>query len=92
MRPHNPFSTCDGVPDSCESCPPSQCCACPDIDGDGLVTSLDLTAMLLCFGLPADPPCDLSDLNCDGAVNVLDLVILLLAFGTSPDCLDPCLR
>ncbi len=52
-----------------------------DVNGDGAVDVLDLIAMLLCFGQPADPGCEAEDINGDGVVNVLDLIDLLLAFG-----------
>ncbi len=81
-----------GCPEGQPACVPFKCCGCPDVNGDGTVNVLDLTALLLVYGLPcpAPPtPCP-EDINCDGTVNVLDLTELLLAFGTSPDCVDQC--
>lgn len=56
---------------------PPQCSA--DLNGDGLVNTIDLTRFLSNFGLsgPGIP----GDYNNDGFVNVLDLTVLLAQFG-----------
>jgi len=49
-----------------------------DINGDGVVDTLDLLALLADWGPCPPPPADCpADLNADGVVDVLDLLILL---------------
>jgi hypothetical protein len=55
---------------------------CPwDLNGDGIVTVLDLMELVMSFG-----PCDgcPADLNGDGVVNAMDLVALVQHFGPCP--------
>ncbi|MEY4428575.1 MAG: Gingipain precursor, partial [Pseudomonadota bacterium] len=83
----------DGVPDSRDNCTqvsnPDQrdadgdgygnaCDA--DLNNDGIVNSLDVSAMRTAFGT-ANPA---GDLNGDGAVNALDISLLRRLFGTRP--------
>jgi hypothetical protein len=49
----------------------------PDINQDGTVDGLDLTALLAAWGTGA-PSCDL---NADGVVDGLDLTVLLAAWN-----------
>lgn len=51
-----------------------------DVNGDGVVTTGDLTSLLVNFGL-AVPVGTGGDLNADGVVNTADLTILLSSFG-----------
>ena len=51
--------------------------ACPDVDGDGRVTALDLFRIARAFG-SAGPR---YDLNHDGIVNVVDMIVVALHFG-----------
>lgn len=58
--------------------------ACPgDLNLDGAVNTLDLTAFLGAFGQPITPgsPSERADLNGDGMVNTADLVLFLGRFG-----------
>ena len=58
---------------------------CPaDLNGDGVVNSLDMVILLNAFGnCPASPASCPADLNGDGVVNALDVIILSNAYG---DC------
>ena len=58
---------------------------CPaDLNGDGVVNSLDMIILLNAFGnCPASPASCPADLNGDGVVNALDVIILSNAYG---DC------
>lgn len=47
-----------------------------DIDGDGSVGVVDLTALLAAWG-PAGEDCELADLDLDGEVGITDLLVLL---------------
>ena len=82
----------NGVPDGCDIADgtsedingngiPDECECLGDLNGDGVVDTLDLVELLaswdLC-GLPAD-------INCDGIVDVLDLLILLGHWGPCPN-------
>ncbi|MHC4992596.1 MAG: hypothetical protein ACYTGC_16620, partial [Planctomycetota bacterium] len=49
-----------------------------DVNGDGVVDVLDLTAVILAWGLCPGCP---EDINGDGVVNVLDLVEVILNWG-----------
>ena len=56
---------------------------CPaDIDGNGIVNSVDLITLLICLGEPATGFCDRADLNGDGFVNSVDLIDFLGELGT----------
>ena len=59
--------------------------SCPeDLNGDGVVNSLDMVILLNAFGnCPASPASCPADLNGDGVVNALDVIILSNAYG---DC------
>lgn len=61
---YDPDATCDD----------GSCLPMGDLDGDGLVTTIDL--LILLGELGCEPFCD-SDLNGDGLVNVIDLLIIL---------------
>lgn len=54
-----------------------------DIDGDGAVGGLDLTALLAAWGPCGASACD-GDLNGDSVVNGLDLTVILSAWGECP--------
>ena len=55
---------------------------CPgDIDGDGVVSVVDLLTLLAAWGPNPGHPADLDD---DGNVGVTDLLILLSAWGPCP--------
>lgn len=54
-----------------------------DIDGDGAVGGLDLTALLAAWGLCGAGACA-GDLNADGQVSGLDLTVILSAWGNCP--------
>ena len=58
---------------------------CPaDLNGDGVVNSLDMVILLNAFGnCPPSPTSCPADLNGDGVVNALDVIILSNAYG---DC------
>ena len=58
---------------------------CPaDLNGDGVVNSLDMVILLNAFGnCPPSPTSCPADLNADGFVNALDVIILSNAYG---DC------
>ena len=58
---------------------------CPaDLNGDGVVNSLDMIILLNAFGnCPPSPTSCPADLNGDGVVNALDVIILSNAYG---DC------
>ncbi|MDY7107665.1 MAG: sialidase family protein [Planctomycetota bacterium] len=63
----------NGIPDECEFPPP-----CPgDLDGDCVVGTADLLALLAAWGEAGGP----ADLNDDGTVNTADLLLLLGAWG-----------
>lgn len=49
----------------------------PDINGDGTVNGIDLTALLAAWGTPSAS----ADLNGDGTVNGIDLAVLLAAWS-----------
>ena len=54
---------------------------CPgDIDGDGVVDTEDLLALLAAWGEAGGP----ADINKDGIVNTADLLLLLAAWGPCP--------
>lgn len=53
-----------------------------DINGDGMVNTLDLTIILASFGQGV-PACASGDQNADAQVNTLDLTILIGAFGNT---------
>ena len=55
----------DGIPDSCSA----------DINGDGLVDSLDLIEVLQHFGVPVNAYCDV---NSDGIVDQADVLAVLM--------------
>jgi hypothetical protein len=55
---------------------------CPeDVDGDGMVSVTDLTAVILDWGVNPNSP---ADINGDGIVNVEDLTAVILAWGDCP--------
>ncbi len=70
-------NNCNGVIDPSEE--PAEVCTA-DLNGDGLVTALDLTILL------ADFQCTnqcVADIDGDGSVTAADLLILLAMFGNS---------
>jgi hypothetical protein len=60
--------------DSEATCDDGSCFVLGDLDGDGIVTTIDL--LILLGELGCEPFCD-ADLNGDGLVTVLDLLIIL---------------
>lgn len=59
------------------------CALCTaDLNGDGVVNTVDLAALLAHFGEPV-PPGTSGDLNADGVVNTNDLAQFLSSFGNS---------
>lgn len=58
---------------------------CPDLNGDGVVNTLDLAKLLSFFGQSAPPgsAAAAADFNGDGSVNTFDLAKLLSVFGQS---------
>jgi len=54
----------------------------PDLNGDAMITTADLTLLLVRFGQTV-PPGSVGDINADGVVNTADLTRLLVAFGRS---------
>ena len=60
--------------------PPTPCPG--DLNGDGLVNTVDLGALLGHFGLAVTPGSE-GDLNGDGVVNTLDLAAMLTSFGVA---------
>lgn len=55
---------------------------CIDLNGDGLVNSIDLTLLLSCLGESPDTcPYEGADVNSDGIINFTDLDLLLSIFG-----------
>ncbi len=54
----------------------------PDINGDGVINTADLTAFLSSFGLSV-PAFTRGDINGDGVVNTVDLTAFLGVFGQS---------
>jgi hypothetical protein len=61
----------DGIPDECQSLPPSA-----DLNGDGVVNGADLAILLGNWGRAG-----IGDLNGDGIVDGADLAILLGAWS-----------
>lgn len=60
-------------------------CPCPgDINGDGIISLVDLTIFLGSFGGPPLSPC--ADINGDGIVDLLDLTLFLAVFGSPCTC------
>ena len=56
--------------------------ACPpDLNQDGVVNSVDLTLLLVCFGQPASECPHDCDINGDGQCNSVDLTELLVKFN-----------
>jgi hypothetical protein len=53
-----------------------------DLDGNGVVNSADLTAILGAWG-PCPGPCP-ADINGDGVVDPVDLTAVLSGFGECP--------
>jgi hypothetical protein len=80
----------------------SQPCACPcqsDLDGDGFLTSLDLSTLIdiLFSGHPdiqlPECPSPRADFDCDGYSTSLDLAALIdHLFASGPGPCDPCLQ
>ncbi len=62
---------------------PPACQDCPDVNGDGAVTPLDISAVLGAFGQSGLPAGTGGDTNCDGNVTPLDISNVLGAFGQS---------
>jgi hypothetical protein len=61
----------------------NQVCQCVgDLDGNGVVNSADLTAILGAWG-PCPGPCP-ADINGDGVVDPVDLTAVLSGFGECP--------
>ena len=55
---------------------------CIDLNGDGVVNSIDLTLLLSCLGETPDTcPYPGADVNGDGIVNFTDLALLISVFG-----------
>ena len=54
----------------------------PDLNGDGIVNTIDLAKLLGAFGTSVTPFTS-GDVNGDGLVNTIDLALLLSSFGLS---------
>lgn len=77
--------------------PPVECitgpsCACNgDVNGDGIISSLDVAIIYICNGQPASA-CPGEDVNCDGWITDCDAAVAMCQFGQfapgDPACCD----
>ncbi len=72
------------IPVLVEETEDDQCCDA-DLNGDGVVSAIDLAILLGCIGLPPTGPCAVADINCDGVIDAADEAILLCQLGGPPD-------
>ena len=69
------------------TCAAVLCVRCPDLNGNGIVDSNDVTLMLNAFGQIGEDI--VADVDCNGVVDSFDLTVLLNAFGQSCDTFQP---